>query len=222
MNMFEQIAYDQGQKETEAHLKSQLLVVCRSFCLQTWIEALNVAGVNSNSQLRNLEKAFYPPTIRARPISHPSISTSGPTPTSSAENPPPKSSTTAPTQSKPAEQQPSTLLLPRPRKPSQLSPSLVQLLHKALMWQPRCLKQQETPQLSQQPKWFFLLQLQLLKHGPPLGQGHRRLPRPRECSNGTILLLTLLWFFFFFFFFFIEGILSLLAFSSICTPFNFV
>lgn len=31
----EQTAYDQGQKETETHLKSQLPVVCHSFCLQT-------------------------------------------------------------------------------------------------------------------------------------------------------------------------------------------
>jgi len=35
MNKVEQVAYDQGQKETAAHLKSQLPVVCRSFCLQT-------------------------------------------------------------------------------------------------------------------------------------------------------------------------------------------
>lgn len=60
-----QTAYDQGQKETEAHLKSQFLIVCHNFCLQTWIEALNVAGVDPNSKLRNPEKVFYPPAIRA-------------------------------------------------------------------------------------------------------------------------------------------------------------
>ena len=95
-----QIAFEQGQKETDAHLKSQLLVVCRSFCLQTRIEALNAAGVDSNSELRNLEKAFYPSAIKARLVNQPFVSTFGPTPMSSVENPPPKSSTTTLAQSK--------------------------------------------------------------------------------------------------------------------------
>ena len=103
-----QIAFEQGQKETEAHLKSQLLVVCRSFCLQTWIEALNAAGVDSNSELRNLEKAFYPPIIRARPINQPSVSISTPRPASSIKNPQHKSNTAAPTQAKSTEQHPIT------------------------------------------------------------------------------------------------------------------
>ncbi|KAK9990323.1 hypothetical protein SO802_025308 [Lithocarpus litseifolius] len=71
-----QMAYNQGQKETETHLKSQLPVVCRIFCLQTWIEALNVAGVDSNSELRNPNRAFYPPAIRTRPALQSSVSTS--------------------------------------------------------------------------------------------------------------------------------------------------
>ena len=105
MNKVEQTTYDQGQKKTEAHLKSQLPVVCRSFCLQTWIEALNATGVDLASKLRNLERAFYPPAIKACPATQPPGSTSGSAPTSSTENPALKSSATAPAQPKPTEQQ---------------------------------------------------------------------------------------------------------------------
>ena len=93
MNRVEQVAYDQGQKEIEAHLKSQLPVVCRSFCLQTQIEALNAIGVDPNLELRNPEKAFYPPAIQMRPVIQPSVNTFFPTPTSSIENLPPNSNT---------------------------------------------------------------------------------------------------------------------------------
>ena len=119
MDKVEQTAQDQGQKETEAHLKSQLLVVCHSFCLQTWIEAINTVRVDPNSELRNLEKAFYPLVIRACPVSQSLASTSAPTPASSTTNPQPKSSTTAPAQSKPIELQPSTIA---PIKPKQTEP----------------------------------------------------------------------------------------------------
>nr|POE97564.1 hypothetical protein CFP56_17083 [Quercus suber] len=104
MEEVEQTSYDQGQKETEAHLKSQLPVVCRNFYLQAWIEALNAARVDSNFELRNLENAFYPATIRARPVDQPPVSTSASTPVGSTENPLPKSSTVAPVPAKPIEQ----------------------------------------------------------------------------------------------------------------------
>lgn len=35
MGKIQQVAFDLGQKETEAHFKSQIPVVCRSFCLRT-------------------------------------------------------------------------------------------------------------------------------------------------------------------------------------------
>ena len=62
----EQATYKLGQKETEAHLKSQITTVCRGFCLRTWIKALNAAGVDQSSELRNLEKMFYPLAIRVK------------------------------------------------------------------------------------------------------------------------------------------------------------
>lgn len=106
--VIKQTTYDQGQKETETHLKSQLLVVCRSFCLQTWIKALNTTKVDSNSTLRNPDRAFYPLAIRACPAIQSSVSTFASAPPSSTENPQSKSSTTTPTQVKPKEQQPKT------------------------------------------------------------------------------------------------------------------
>ena len=115
----ERIAYDQGQKETEAHLKSQLFIVCHSFCLQTWIEALNAVRVDSNSKLRNLEKAFYLLAIRARPANQPSINTLASTPVGSIENPQPKSNTAAPAQAKSIEQQPKTTTLTKAKSTEQ-------------------------------------------------------------------------------------------------------
>ena len=119
MNKVEQTTYDQGQKKTKAHLKSQLPVVCCSFCLQTWIKALNATGVDLASKLRNLERAFYPLAIKACPATQPPSSTSGPALTSSTENPPPKSSATALAQTKPTEQQQSTTV---PTKAKQTEP----------------------------------------------------------------------------------------------------
>lgn len=93
MSKVEQSAYK--QKETESHLKSQIPMVCPSFCLQTQVKALNATGVDPSSELRNLEKAFYPPAIRACPTTQPPVNTSGPTQMSSTENPLPQFSTTA-------------------------------------------------------------------------------------------------------------------------------
>lgn len=119
MNKVEQITYDQGQKETKAHLKSQLPVVCHSFCLQTRIEPFNAVGVDPASELRNPKRAFYPPAIKARLATQPPVSTSSPAPTSSTKNPPPKSSAIVVAQPKPTEKQQSTTV---PTKAKQTKP----------------------------------------------------------------------------------------------------
>ena len=49
------------------------MAVCWGFCLQTWTEALDAAGVDPSSELRNLEKVFYYLAIRAQ-VSTPSSS----------------------------------------------------------------------------------------------------------------------------------------------------
>ena len=61
----EQHGYDVGEVETEDAVRAEVPTVCRTYCAQTWDEALNRAGVEASSELRKPEKIFYPPTIRA-------------------------------------------------------------------------------------------------------------------------------------------------------------
>ena len=39
--------------------------MCRTYCAQTWEEALNPAGVEDSSELRRPENIYFPPAIRA-------------------------------------------------------------------------------------------------------------------------------------------------------------
>ena len=39
--------------------------MCRTYCAQTWEEALNRAGVEASSELRRTENIYFPPAIRA-------------------------------------------------------------------------------------------------------------------------------------------------------------
>ena len=50
--------------ETEKTLRVEVPMVCRIYCAQTWDEALNRAGIEASSELRRLEKVFYPEAIR--------------------------------------------------------------------------------------------------------------------------------------------------------------
>ena len=61
----EQHGYDVGVAETEETLRAEVPTVCRTYCAQTWDEALNRAGVEASSELRRPENIYYPPTIRA-------------------------------------------------------------------------------------------------------------------------------------------------------------
>ncbi|XP_023900369.1 uncharacterized protein LOC112012224 [Quercus suber] len=61
----EQHGYDVGVTETEENLRAEVLAVCRTYCAQTWTEALNQVRVEASSDLRKPEKIYYPPTIRA-------------------------------------------------------------------------------------------------------------------------------------------------------------
>lgn len=130
-------------------------MVCRSFCLQTWIKALNVAGVDPNSELRNPEKVFYLPIIKARPISQPFINTSALAPRGSMRilSPDPTllllpkpnlpSSNLKPLllpKPNPLSNNPSPLLLPSPSRPSWPLSSPILPLPKALRWEPRHLQ----------------------------------------------------------------------------------
>ena len=61
----EQHGYDVGVAETEDTLRAQVPAICRTYCAQTWEEALNRAGVEASSELRRLENVYFPPAIRA-------------------------------------------------------------------------------------------------------------------------------------------------------------
>jgi len=63
------VAYELGQKETMASLTLQIREVGRAFCRQTWMEALNAAGVDSSSKLRELSKIMYPSALGGIAIS---------------------------------------------------------------------------------------------------------------------------------------------------------
>ena len=39
--------------------------MCRIYCVRTWSEALNVAGVEASSELRKPENVYYPEAIRS-------------------------------------------------------------------------------------------------------------------------------------------------------------
>ena len=59
-----QHGYDIGVAETENTLRAQVPAVCRTYCAQTWEEALNRAGVEAFSELRRPENVYFPPAIR--------------------------------------------------------------------------------------------------------------------------------------------------------------
>ena len=60
----EQDGYDAGVAETEEALRVEVPGVCRTYCFQTWYEALNKAGVETLSALRRAENVYYPFAIR--------------------------------------------------------------------------------------------------------------------------------------------------------------
>ena len=61
----EQHGYDVGVAKIEDSLRAEVHAVCRTYCAQTWEEALNRAGVKASSKLRRPENIYFPPAIRA-------------------------------------------------------------------------------------------------------------------------------------------------------------
>ena len=58
-----QHGYNVGVAETEDTLRAEVPVVCRTYCTQTWEEALNRAGINASSKLRKPENIIFPPAL---------------------------------------------------------------------------------------------------------------------------------------------------------------
>ena len=61
----EQHGYDFEVVETEEALRAEVPTVCRTYCAQTWDEALNRVGVEASFELRKPENIFYPLAIQA-------------------------------------------------------------------------------------------------------------------------------------------------------------
>ena len=60
----EAAAYECGVVETEARLTVEVTVVYRDYCAETYYEALDRAGVPTDSDLRRANKVYYPEDIR--------------------------------------------------------------------------------------------------------------------------------------------------------------
>ena len=65
----EQHGYDVGVARTEVALRAEVPIVCQACCAQSWVEALNRAGVEASSKLRRPENIFFPPTIQVSGLS---------------------------------------------------------------------------------------------------------------------------------------------------------
>ena len=61
----EQHGYDVGVAETKDTLRAQVPAICRTYCAQSWEEALNRVGVEASSELRRPENVYFPLDIRA-------------------------------------------------------------------------------------------------------------------------------------------------------------
>ena len=57
-------SYELGVQETEVCLADKLVEVCREYCKEVWMEALNLAGVPATSKWRQAGNVYYPPDIR--------------------------------------------------------------------------------------------------------------------------------------------------------------
>ena len=63
-----QASYLLGVEETQIRLVDELSKVCKDYCSVTWVEALNLAGVPVDSELRQPKKVYFHLEIREVPI----------------------------------------------------------------------------------------------------------------------------------------------------------
>ena len=56
-------AYERGVEETEIRLAEEVARVCRDYCIETWTEELNNAGVPVDFELRKAGSIFFPKHI---------------------------------------------------------------------------------------------------------------------------------------------------------------
>ena len=78
----EEAAYECGMEDAEKRLAEEVAEVCKDYCSETWVVALNRVGVPTDSELRKAESVFFPEVIREAPTDLP--------PTVTLSLPPPK------------------------------------------------------------------------------------------------------------------------------------
>ena len=83
----ETAAYERRVLETEARLTAEVTVVCREYCVETYNQALDRAGIPMDSDLRRVEQVYYPEDLREN-------TTATPPPTALPLPPPEQSFTT--------------------------------------------------------------------------------------------------------------------------------
>ena len=68
-------SYKRGVEETEKSLAKEVAKVCRDYCTESYMKALNRAGVPADSELRKAESVFFPKHIREAPTDLPLTTT---------------------------------------------------------------------------------------------------------------------------------------------------
>ena len=57
-------SYERGVRDIETRLAKEVVVMCRDYCIESWVVALDRAGVPADSELRRAENIFFPKNIR--------------------------------------------------------------------------------------------------------------------------------------------------------------
>ena len=65
------VVYKHGVLETEARLTTEVTVVYREYCTETYFQALNRVGIPADSDLRRADPVYYPEDISEDPTTLP-------------------------------------------------------------------------------------------------------------------------------------------------------
>ena len=64
-------AYERGVLETEARLTTEVTIVCREYCAETYNQALDRVGIPVDSDLRRVDQVYYLKDLRESTIAPP-------------------------------------------------------------------------------------------------------------------------------------------------------
>ena len=67
----ETLAYERGVLETETRLTAEVTAVCREYCAETYNQALDQAGILTNSDLRRTDQLYYLEDLRENTMTPP-------------------------------------------------------------------------------------------------------------------------------------------------------